>query len=474
MNLEPVVPAGPFTGVTLADVAGWLRDGSTDPVALTRRALAAIEAAQPAINAFVTVDHAGALAGAARAADELAHGTDRGPLHGVPVAVKDLVDTAGTTTTMGSRHFRDHVPDNDAQVVVRLRAAGAVIVGKTTTHEFAYGPTGDRAANGACANPYDLGRMAGGSSAGSAAAVAAGLVPLAIGTDTGGSVRIPAALCGVSGIRPSPGWIPTDGVFPLSWSLDSVGVLAADVAGTAVGWAVLSSREERACEPRSADIRRFSGATVNWPTQALGTLRVGVPQGFDRLDDAVQRGFDGLVERLAAQGVQVSPVEVPDVEELRWVYRTIQPVEAVAIHHERMTEAPELFDSEVLQRLQVAAQIPARDYARALQRFGEVRAAAASLLHGVDLLLLPTVPVVAPPLGARDTAVGGGWTSAREALLAHTVPFSVLGLPSISIPVTAPGTLPVGAQLVGPPGGDEALLSAARAIEHLAQPPSVD
>jgi Asp-tRNA(Asn)/Glu-tRNA(Gln) amidotransferase A subunit family amidase len=444
------VPAGPFTGVPLATVADRLRDGGTDPVELTRRSLAAIDASQAAVNAFVTVDRDGALAAAGRARDELARGVDRGPLHGVPVAVKDLVDTAGLVTTMGSRHFAGHVPDADAEVVSRLREAGAIVVGKTTTHEFAYGPTGDRAANGPCANPHDPRRMAGGSSAGSAAAVAAGLVALAVGTDTGGSVRIPAALCGVAGIRPSPSRIPDRGVFPLSWSLDSVGVLAADVAGTAAGWSVLAG----------------APSTMDGPPP--DALRIGLPDGFDRIDPAVHSGLAGLVERLAGAGARMAPVTVPGVDELHWLYRTIQSVEAVAVHHERMTTAPELFDAEVLQRLRVAAQLPARDYARALRRLGEVRAQAGALLDGVDLLLLPTVPVLAPPLGARDTDVGAGWTSPRDALLAHTVPFSVLGLPALSLPVPAPGALPVGVQLVGAPGADESLLACARTVERLA------
>ncbi len=450
------VPPGPFHGVTLSAIAVQLRDGGTEPVALVRQTLDAVAASQPVINAFVTVDEQGALRAAIRAADELSTGVDRGPLHGVPVAVKDIVDTAGLATSMGSRHFAGHVPARDAEVVSRLRAAGAVIVGKTTTHEFAYGPTGDRAANGPCANPHDPRRMAGGSSAGSAAAVAAGLVPLAIGTDTGGSVRIPAALCGVTGIRPSPGRVPDAGVFPLSWSLDSVGVIAADVAGTATGWAVLAGADPAVPEPD--------------PTPAA--LRVGVPTGgFDRVDEAVHRGVCDLIDSLVAHGASVTPVALPDVEELRQLYRTIQSVEAVAVHHDRITNAPELFDPEVLQRLRAAAQIPARDYARALRRLAEVRAGAVRLMHGLDLILLPTVPVLAPPLGARDTDIGGGWTSPRDALLAHTVPFSVLGLPSMSIPLwpsTSDG-LPAGAQLVGAPGADEALLGHARTVERLAR-----
>jgi aspartyl-tRNA(Asn)/glutamyl-tRNA(Gln) amidotransferase subunit A len=449
------VTAGPFSGVPLASITAQLRDGGTDPVELARRSLAAIEASQPVVNAFVTVDRGGALAAAERARDELARGADRGPLHGIPVAVKDIVDTAGLVTTMGSRHFAGHVPDSDADVVSRLRAAGSVIVGKTTTHEFAYGPTGDRAANGPCANPHDPGRMAGGSSAGSAAAIAAGLVPLAIGTDTGGSVRIPAALCGVAGIRPSPLRVPDRGVFPLSWSLDSVGVLASDVAGTAVGWAVLSGAPPT-----------IAAHAASAP--APGALRVGLADGFDRLDPVVHNGLANLVDRLARSGARLTHVTVPDVEELRWLYRTIQSAEAVSIHYERMTSAPQLFDPEVLQRLQAASEIPARDYARALRRLGEVRATAGRLLDDVDVLLLPTVPVLAPPLGARDTDIGGGWTSPRDALLAHTSPFSSLGLPAISIPVPVPGALPVGVQLVGAPGADESLLAVAATVEAVA------
>jgi aspartyl-tRNA(Asn)/glutamyl-tRNA(Gln) amidotransferase subunit A len=449
-----VLQPGPFSGVTLATLAERLRDGSTDPVQLARQALAASEAAQPTINAFVTIDPDGALAAARAAADELAGGYDRGPLHGVPVAVKDLIETAGLATTMGSRHFADHVPRRDAEVVARLRAAGAVIVGKTTTHEFAYGPTGDRAANGACANPHDPHRMAGGSSAGSAAAVAAGLVPLAVGSDTGGSVRIPGALCGVAGIRPSLGRLSTDGVFPLSWTFDTLGVLAIDVAGVATAWGVLAGTAP--------------------PDDALpdpGSLRIGLPgdDWFDRLDETVRQARDALVRALTARGAHLTAMTVPEAGELRALYGTIQSVEAVAIHHERMARAPELYDPEVLQRLRVAAQVPAHEYAVALRRLAHLRASAADRMVGLDALLLPTTPVVAPPLGARDVDVGGGWTSPRDALLAHTALWGVLDLPSVTLPApTAPGDLPVGVQLVGRPGDDDGLLTVARAVEAVA------
>ena len=454
------MPVGLFTGVTLAEIGHWLRGGTRmaapaaaagDPVELLDRTLAAIHAAQPSINAFVTIDAERAQADATGARDELARGADRGPLHGVPVAVKDIIDTAGLTTTMGSRHFAGHVPARDADVVARLRAAGAVVVGKTTTHEFAYGPTGDRAANGPGANPHDPTRMAGGSSAGSAAAVAAGLVPLALGTDTGGSVRIPAALCGVVGLRPSFGRISTTGVFPLSWSMDTVGPIAGNVADARLGWHVLTGTESAAAPGRPAS-----------------TLRIGVPTGpwFERVDSGVGAAVEGLVRRLVDQGATARPVPVPDAEELVRIYRTVQSAEAVSVHLGRLAEAPDLFDPETLDRLRAAARVPAWDYARSLRRLGELREQARSRLAGLDVLVLPTVPVLAPLLGVRDADLGGGWTSPRDALLAFTAPWSVLGLPAISIPVAGlgPGELPVGAQLVGLPGGDDELLAAAQTV----------
>ncbi len=443
---------GPFSGTSINEVAVRLRDGTTNPVSLVEEVIDAVQASQPTLNAFVTVSADRARLDAIQARDELARGRDRGVLHGIPIAVKDIVDTAGITTTMGSRHFSTNVPARDAEVVARLREAGAIVVGKTTTHEFAFGPTGDRAANGPCGNPYDPRRMAGGSSAGSAAAVGAGLVPLAVGTDTGGSVRIPAALCGAVGIRPSMGTVPTDGVFPLSWSLDTVGVLANDVAGAAVGWRVLSG--DSAQSPASP------------PVEAV---RVGLVTGawFERLDAVVRARFDGLAHMLASRAAAVVPVAVPDAAELRELYATVQLVEALAIHQDRIASAPELFDPEVLQRLRAAAEVAAVDYANGLRQLAELRATAAERFKGFDVLVLPTVPVLAPPLGIRDADIGGGWTSPRDALLAHNALWGVLGLPAISIPIPNPDGLPVGAQLVGFPGSDSELLAIAGTIERL-------
>jgi Asp-tRNA(Asn)/Glu-tRNA(Gln) amidotransferase A subunit family amidase len=269
-----------------------------------------------------------------------------------------------------------------------------------------------------------------------------------VGTDTGGSVRIPAALCGVTGIRPTQGRVPTDGVFPLSWSLDTVGALAADVAGTVTGWEVLT------------------GVSASGATGTVSRIGLVGDAWFDRLSDPVRAAWRGALARLSAHGIELVDVSVPDGEQLYELYRTVQAVEVVAIHHDRMNQAPELFDPEVRQRLDAAGSVTAREYAWNLRRLAEVRGSAADRFAGVDLMALPTVPIVAPPVDARDLDLGGGWRIPRDALLAHNAPFSSLGVPSMSLPIPGEG-LPIGLQLVGPPGADEALLAMASSVERI-------
>ncbi|NUT44618.1 MAG: amidase [Thermoactinospora sp.] len=437
----PTTPHGPFTGRTLADLARELRAGRTSAGELVKLALDAVAELDPALNAFVTVDADGASAAARRADEELASGTDRGPLHGVPVAVKDLIDVAGLPATMGSRHFAGHVPDADAACVTLLRRAGAVIVGKTTTHEFAYGPTGDHSANGPSRNPWDPARMSGGSSGGSAAAVAAGMVPLALGTDTGGSVRIPAALCGIAGFKPAYDAIPSGGVFPLSRTYDHVGVLAADASGCLTAYRSLTTGTVTAsntggrvrwldpesvtvCDPRVADAARA----------ALGTV------------DGEARLPEGLAARL------------------RETYTTVQTAEAAAVHADRVAGAPELFDPEVLERLRASMDVPGWAYVRAMEGRAALADAMGEVFGGDDVLVMPTVPLTAPPLGLRDTELGGRPVAVRAALLALTSPWNVLGLPALTVPAGTVDGLPVGLQLVCRRGREHLLFDLAESL----------
>ncbi|MCF6468784.1 amidase [Nonomuraea sp. MG754425] len=438
------LPPGPFTGRTLSDLARDLRDGRVTSVALVERALGAVAALDPALNAFVTVDAAGALAAARRADEELAAGADRGPLHGLPVAVKDLIMVAGLPATMGSRHFANHVPGSDAVCVTRLREAGAVIVGKTTTHEFAYGPTGDRSANGPSRNPRDPARMSGGSSGGSAAAVAAGIVPLAIGTDTGGSVRIPAALCGIAGFKPAYGAIPAGGVFPLSRSLDHVGVMAGDAAGCLLAYRCLGGDVARA-EP--------GAVRVGWLDPA------GLSDGDVRVADAVRAAADAGIGGM-------EEVKLPEgfAQEVRETYTAIQSAETAAVHAERLARAPELFEAEVLERLRVAAELPGWRYVRALEARDQLAEAAEALFGRHDVLALPAAPIVAPLLGQRELELDGRPVAVRPALLSLTSPWNVFGLPALTVPAGTVAGLPVGLQLVARPGAEARLFAVAAGV----------
>ncbi|MDQ0380236.1 amidase [Amycolatopsis thermophila] len=407
-RLAPPPGAGFFAHRSVAELAADLRSGRVTARELTETALAEAARWQTVINAFTTLDD-----GARRAADEadreLATGRDRGPLHGIPIAIKDLIDVRGLPTTAGSRHFAGHVAERDADCVRRLRAAGAVVLGKTATHEIALGPTGDRAAAGPTRNPYEPGRMSGGSSSGSAAAVAAGVVPLALGTDTGGSIRIPAALCGVVGLKPTHGAVSPDGVLPLAPSLDTVGPLARTAADCRLLWTVLS------------------GTT---PSLESGRL------------------------------VEVAPEEIPHAGELRAAYAVIQGSEAFAVHAERFRDAPELFGDEVRDRLRAGSEVRGWEYVRARDLRDRVRDDVRKLFQDNAFLILPTVPMTAPPVDARTCDLG----DVRTALLSLTSPWSVLGLPALSIPAGLAGDLPTGLQLVGPPGSEHRLLTLAETL----------
>jgi Asp-tRNA(Asn)/Glu-tRNA(Gln) amidotransferase A subunit family amidase len=435
---------GYFTGRTVVDLGRALRAGTVTAAGLVEGALASISELDAGLSAFVTVAPERALATARQADAELAAGVDRGPLHGIPVAVKDIIAVEGLPTTMGSAHYAGHVSTADAECVRRLRAAGAVIVGKTTTHEFAYGPTGDRSANGASRNPHDPTRMSGGSSGGSAVAVAAGLVPLALGTDTGGSVRIPAALCGVAGFKPAHGVIPADGVFPLATTLEDVGVLARTADDCRVAYRVLAGLPAGP-GPAEADVHR------------IGWVRPGT---LFETDHDIERLARAALS-LGGAEVEVEEIELPDVAGIRAAFSAIQDSEAYAVHAGRVTDDPQLFDPEVLDRLRHAAQTPGWRYVRALAVRSRLQSEMSALLSRYGVLALPTTPVVAPPIGARTVEINGTATGVRQAVLSLTSPWNLLGLPALSVPVGMVGALPAGLQLITGSGHEDLMFAVA-------------
>ncbi|WP_433251967.1 amidase [Streptosporangium sp. CA-135522] len=437
---------GFFAGHTLADLGRMLRGGVLTSVDATERALAAIGELDERLGAFVTVDHAGALA-AARCADaELAAGVDRGPLHGIPVAVKDNIDVAGLPARVGTEHFADRVPTRDAECVASLRRAGAIVVGKTTTHQFAYGPTGDRSAGGPSRNPSDPGRMSGGSSGGSAAAVAAGMVPLALGTDTGGSIRIPAALCGVAGFKPAYGVISADGVFPLARSLDHVGVLAGTADDCRVAYHVLAGLP-------------VAGDPPAGPPPRVGWVR---PRSLVETDGTVEEIVRGALESLG--GDVDEEIDFPDAAAAARAFAAIQDSEVYAVHAERVARQPHLFDPEVLERLRQAGRTAGWQHVRALAERERIAEEVSELFDRFDVLAMPTVPVVAPALGTRTIDIDGRPVAVRAALLGLTSPWNLLGLPALSIPAGTVGGLPTGLQLICPAGRERSMF--AMAVRH--------
>jgi aspartyl-tRNA(Asn)/glutamyl-tRNA(Gln) amidotransferase subunit A len=406
-------------------------------------ALERIEAQNPKLNAFITVLADQSLAQSRVLDDERTRGVVRSPLHGLPISIKDLIDVEGVPTTAASRVREGHVASADADVVARLRHAGGVIVGKTNLHEFALGTTNDESAFGAAHNPHDLARSPGGSSGGSAAAVAACLCWASIGTDTGGSIRIPAAACGVVGLKPSFGDISTAGVFPLSPSLDHVGPLTRTVSDA---WVMY-------------DVMRGVAAQERIPPPARG-LRLGKLGGYflERLDDEVRLRFEEALARLHDGGASIVDVQVPRAAEAPSIYVNIALPEAYAHHASTIASMAERYSEGVVARLQAGREVPANSYVKAQRDRAALRAEVERSLAQCDALVLPTLPIPAPLLGATTVRVGGQDEPIRPLMLRLTQVFNLTGHPAVS--------LPCGFQIVGRYKATSELLAVALACER--------
>ncbi|MDT0352561.1 amidase [Pseudonocardia charpentierae] len=427
-----------------------IRSGELSPTQHVRDVLDRL-AADP-YNLVVTLDAERALAQAAALTEELAQGRWRGPLHGVALGVKDLFDVAGLPTRCGSALFADAAPAvEDAAAVARLRAAGAVVVAKLHTQEFAHGPTGDASASGPAHNPHDPTRITGGSSSGSAGAVAAGYVPLALGTDTGCSVRTPAAHCGVVGLKPAYGHVPVDGVFPLAESLDHVGLLTADVHGAAVAWDVLDRGAEG------------TGGGIQAPGVQGLTVCVPSDEHWETADPVIDEAWDAAVRALERAGAKIVDMRLPQCMELALSYPEIVGAEAYTTHRHFLAESPEAYQPIVRERLLAVADRPAHHYVAAQRGRRLLARELSAALAGVDVLLTPTTRLRATPIGAAE--VDG--VPVRPSLLELTSPFNMTGWPAVSVPMPpSDGGLPVGVQVVGVGLEERGILRVAAAIEQ--------
>lgn len=438
--------------LTLAGAARGLRRGEYTAIDLAEAALARIRSADPGVNAFITVTDSLARAQASQADAELARGVDRGALHGIPLSIKDLFDLEGTPTTAASRVREGHIAKTDAPVIARLRSAGAVFVGKTNMHEFALGTTNEDSAFGPVHNPLDPTRSPGGSSGGSAASVVAGMCLATMGSDTGGSIRIPAAACGLVGLKPRFGELSCEGAFPLSVSLDHVGPLAKTVDDARLLYLVL---------------RGDTAALDPVPVKSASRLRLGVPRPyfFERLQGAVRASVDQALARLRATGVVIDDVVVAGAADARDIYLPICLRDAMTVHAATLGAVPDRYTPPVRERLEMGRNIPAEDEAHARSQREEYVGRVEAALGDRDALVLPTLPIVAPPLGAATVPMETGDEPVRSAMLRLTQPFNVSRHPAITLPIApSPEGLPIGLQLVG--RDTERLLEVAATVEQ--------
>jgi len=436
-----------------------LRQGSLSPVELTTACLARIEELNPKLNAFITITAESALAQARQAEAEIRRGDWRGPLHGIPLALKDLIDTAGVRTTAASLLFKDRIPAEDAQVVRRLKAAGAVLLGKQNLHEFAYGASSMISAFGEVHNAWNREHIAGGSSGGSATSVAAGLGYGAIGTDTAGSVREPAALCGVVGLKPTYGRVSARGVIPLSISLDHVGPIGRTVADVAVIFAAIAGHD--AADKASVDVPVEDYVAVL--RRNLQPLQIGVPKKFffEDLDAEVASAINHAISGLAAMGARMRDIELPVPTD-----RTLQSAESYAFHAEFVAHTPDLYQTETLRRIRSGQNVSQDGLLESRGELERARRDIAAVFADVDVLVTPTTPIAAPTIA--ELKLNPDLLRPRELLLLrNTRPINVWGLPAISIPCgfTQAG-LPIGLQIIGPHWGEARVLQVANAYEQ--------
>lgn len=438
--------------MTISEISAALRARRVSVRELTEDTLRRVAEINPRLKAFLTVTEAAARSRAAELDEELARGIGAGLLHGIPIAHKDNIFTRGVRTTSGSRIFADFVPDQDAAIVSQLNDAGANMIGKTGLHEFAYGITSNNPHFGAIRNPWDPERIAGGSSGGSAAAVAARLVPLATGTDTGGSIRIPASFCGVVGLKPTYERVSREGVMPLGLTFDHTGVLAGTVRDAALVFSLIAKHSSGYVPPPHADLRG---------------MRIGVPENFfvERIAPEVMLSFRSAVQTAAAQGAHVTEIRLPDVEEINVIGRVAQLAEVSALLTRHLARR-EYIGRDVLVLIEQGRLIPATDYLNA-QRVRRVLARDFSKIwKHLDCLMTPATPMTAPKIGEMTVALGPHVEDVRMAATRLTRPFNVLGWPALALPCGFSNAgLPIGLQLVGPPQQEDSLLQAGAALE---------
>jgi len=447
--------------MTLIEAAIALRTGKVSSGELLENSLAQIARLNPSLNAFLTITDSTARAAARQADQELQQGIDRGPLHGMPVALKDVFSTKDIRTTAGSLLFKDHVPTRDSAVTERLAQAGTVLVGKTGLHELAYGITSNNPHFGAIRNPCDLTRIPGGSSGGSAAAVASGMVPAAMGSDTGGSIRIPAAFCGLVGLKPTSGRVSRFGVLPLDFTLDHMGPLTRTVRDAALILDAIAGHDRRDDTSSTHPTEPYTPG----PDPKIRGRRIGRPENFylERLEPEVREAVERAFQIAQSLGAHIIPITVPDIAAMNAVARVILMSEASAVL-EPYLDCREFFSPDVLVLLDQGRLLPATDYINAQRLRRLMQQEYAKIWTEIDILITPTSPICAPPIGAATVEIEGLQEDTRMTATRFVRAFNLMGWPALSLPLPTDG-LPIGLQLIAAPFHEATLLIAAAAFE---------
>ena len=462
-----------LTSLTLTEAYNLIQDRQISPVELTRAFLERIEQINPQLNCFITLTPDIAIQQAQRAEKILAHQSEDNPrlsqnLIGIPLTLKDLYETHGIRTTAGSAHFKDFIPETDAVAVTRLTRAGAVLLGKTNLHEIALGVTNVNPHFGTARNPWDRTRITGGSSGGSAAAVASGLCLGSLGTDSGGSIRIPAALCGIVGLKPTYGRVSLRGVIPLSWNTDHAGPLAKRVADAAVLLQVIAGYDRKdpysIKHPRGDFLSRLTSGIKDW------RIVLAVDDYFYPTDREVWEAVQAAALVFRALGARVEQRPFPGMLPAAQANLLMVTSDAAAYHKERLENHPEGFGEDILRRLRSGAAHTSTEYIQARRTQTLQRRQFEQFFKDVDILLLPTTPVAAPMIEGPDAV------EQARLLTRNTAPFNLTGLPALSLPCGFTSlNLPIGLQMIAPPWAEASLLRAAQAYEqatewHLRKP----
>jgi aspartyl-tRNA(Asn)/glutamyl-tRNA(Gln) amidotransferase subunit A len=455
-----------LAGLPVHELAPMLESGQVSPVEVTKAVLENVGRYDDTLKAYIDVYQDDALKAARDAESEISGGHYRGPLHGVPLAIKDNIYFADRVTTMGSKIHGDFVSSTNATVVHRLSEAGAVFLGKLNMHEYALGGTTDNRYYGTCRNPWDLDKSPGGSSGGSAAALASNMATAALGSDTSGSIRIPAAFCGIVGLKPTYGRVSRFGCFPEAWTLDHVGPMTRSVKDAAIMLDAISGYD-----PRDPGSLSLPGTTTAGSLRtSLEGVTIGVVEDFyfSDVDDEIARAVRAGIESLRGLGAEVRSISIPGLKDAEYALTIIDTSETSTVHRANLRDRPQDYSDDVRLLLECGELPSAVDYLEAQQIRRHLRAEVQGAFAEVDVIAGPTLPIRTPTIGEETARLNGRDVDALENLIRLVGPASLLGLPTLSVPCGLVEGLPVGMQIIGPARGEQSVLDVGHLLESTA------